>query len=204
MDTNKKFIIGDWVKSYSKGVFRIEKFIPVEYEEYHFNFGQISKDKIGTLQEPLVILKRLFNSKLKKQLGADFCSSTFLKKLTNEELAAVSNKLQSDPKLLADLNKYVVPKYETRYGLHMLLKDEPKNVLSELAELIRDNGRTFTEIFEWLDANNYKNLLYKPTSPNDKTGHYLQFINDSFQVKDNKLLFTNLLAFTPDFVKMDI
>lgn len=211
MQTYKNFKIGQWVKSYSKGIHRIEKFIPIEYEEYHFfvmgdwETGAIKKSQIGSLQEePLVELKRLFNSKFKKQIGADYCSAHYLKDLTAEEQANVEEQIKSNPKYTTDLDKYVFPKFETRYGLSFSLTADTIHLVKELAQFIRqDDGRTFTEIFEWLDHKNYKQLLYKQNSPSDKKGHYLQFINWNYQVRNNRLLFTDLLAFTPDFAKTD-
>lgn len=211
MQTYKDFKIGQWVKSYGKGFHRIEEFIPIEYEEYHsfvmgdWETGAITKSQIGTLQEePLVKLKRLFNSKFKKQLGADYCSGYYLKNLTKDELKNIEEQLQLNPKYITDFDRYVLPKFETRYGLSFLLTAETIPMVKELAQLLRkDEGKTFTEIFDWLDRKNYKQLLYKQESPADNKGYYLQFINWDYQVKDNRLLFTDLLAFTPEFAKID-
>ncbi|MET4140658.1 hypothetical protein [Pedobacter sp. UYP1] len=211
MQTYKNFRTGQWVKSYGKGIHRIEKFIPVEYEEYHFfimgdwETGAIKESQIGSLQEePLVELKRLFNSKFKKQIGADYCSGHYLKDLTAEEEANVEEQIKSNPKYTIDLDKYVLPKFETRYGLNFSLTDDTIQLVKELAQFIRqDDGRTFTEIFEWLGHKNYKQLLYKQNSPSDRKGYYLQFINWNYQVRNNRLLLTDLLAFTPDFAKID-
>lgn len=211
MQTYKDFKIGQWVKSYGKGIHRIEKFIPVEYEEYHFfvmgdwETGAIKESQIGSLQEePLVELKRLFNSKFKKQIGADYCSGYYLKDLTAEELANITEQIKSNPKYIADLDKYVMPKFESRYGLSFLLTDDTIHLVKELAQFIRqDDGKTFTEIFEWLGHKNYKQLLYKQDSSSDNKGHYLQFINWNYEVRNNRLLFTDLLGFTPDFIKIE-
>lgn len=211
MQTYKDFKIGQWVKSYGKGIHRIEKFIPVEYEEYHFfvmgdwETGSIKESQIGSLQEePLVELKRLFNSKFKKQIGADYCSGYYLKDLTAEEQANIAEQLKSNPKYITDLDKYVMPKFESRYGLSFSLTDDTIHLVKELAQFIRqENGKTFTEIFEWLGHKNYKHLLYKEELPTDNKGHYLQFVNWNYQVRNNRLLFTDLLAFTPDFAKID-
>lgn len=211
MQTYKDFKIGQWVKSYGKGIHRIEKFIPVEYEEYHFfvmedwETGSIKESQIGSLQEePLVELKRLFNSKFKKQIGADYCSGYYLKDLTAEEQANIAEQIKSNPKYIADLDKYVIPKFESRYGLSFSLTDDIIHLVKELAQFIRqENGKTFTEIFEWLKHHNYKHLLYKQDSPGDNKEYYLQFINWNYQVSNNRLLFTDLLAFTPEFAKID-
>lgn len=211
MQTYKDFKIGQWVKSYGKGIHRIEKFIPVEYEEYHFfvmgdwETGSIKESQIGSLQEePLVELKRLFNSKFKKQIGADYCSGYYLKDLKAEEQANIAEQLKSNPKYITDLDKYVMPKFESRYGLSFSLTDDTIHLVKELAQFIRqENGKTFTEIFEWLGHKNYKHLLYKEDSASDNKGHYLQFINWNYEVRNNKLVFTDLLAFTPEFAKID-
>lgn len=211
MQTYQEFKIGQWVKSYGKGIHRIEKFIPIEYEEYHFfimgdwETGSIKENQIGTLQqEPLVELKRLFNSKFKKQIGADYCSGYYLKDLTPDEKANIEEQLQANPKYLTDLDKYVPPKFESRYGLSFLLTADTIHMVKELAQFIRqDDGRTFTEIFEWLQLKDYKRLLYKESASSDNRGHYLQFINWNYQVRNNRLLFTDLLGFTPDFAKID-
>jgi hypothetical protein len=211
MQTYQDFKIGQWVKSYGKGIHRIEKFIPIEYEEYHFfvmqdwETGSIKESQIGTIQpEPLVELKRLFNSKFKKQIGADYCSGYYLKDLTPEEQANIEEQLKSNPKYITDLDKYVIPKFESRYGLSFSLTEDTIHMVKELAQFIRqDDGKTFTEIFEWLHLKNYKPLLYKASSPSDNSGYYLQFINWNYEVKNNRLLFTDLLGFTPEFAKIE-
>jgi hypothetical protein len=211
MQTYKEFKTGQWVKSYGKGIHRIEKFIPIEYEEYHFfvmgdwETGSITKDQIGTFQEiPLVILKRLFNSKFKKQIGVDYCGGDYLKDLKPDERTKIEEQLKSNPKYITDLDQYVLPKFETRYGLSFLLTNETIHMVKELAQFIRqDDGRTFTEIFEWLNHKNYKQYLYTQGSSSDNRGHYLQFINWNYEVKNNRLLFTDLLGFTPEFAKID-
>ena len=211
MQTYKDFKIGQWVKSYGKGIHRIEKFIPVEYEEYHlfvmgdWETGSVTKAQLGTLQEvPLVILKRLFNSKFKKQIGLDYCGGDYLKDLKQDELNNIEEQLQSNPKYITDLDKYVLPKFETRYGLSFSLTDDTIHMVKELAQFIRQgDGKTFTEIFEWLNHKNYQQYLYKQASPVDSSGHYLQFINWNYEVKNNRLLFTDLLGFTPEFARID-
>jgi hypothetical protein len=205
MNTHKDFEVGQWVKSYAKGIHRIEKFVPIEFEEYHFFVRAITKDKIGTLDEPLVILKRLFNSKLKKQVGTDFCSSTFLKPISAEEKTNIEEQLTLNPKFITDLDKYSISKFESRYGLNIHISEETKSILPELASFIREGGKTFTEIFEWLDNKNCKDLLdNRSTLDNTDRSHYLQFINWSYETKDNKLLFTDLLVFTPNFERIDL
>lgn len=205
MNTHKKFKVGQWVKSYAKGIHRIEKFVPIEFEEYHFFVRAITKDKIGTLDEPFVILKRLFNSKFKKQVGTDFCSSTFLKPISTEEKANIEEQLTLNPKFITDLDKYNISKFESRYGLNIHISEETKSILPELASFIREGGKTFTEIFEWLDNKNCKDLLdNRSRLGNNDRSHYLQFINWSYETRDNKLLFTDLLAFTPNFEKIDL
>lgn len=205
MNTHNDFKVGQWVKSYSKGIHRIEKFIPIEFEEYHSFVGAIPKNKIGTLDAPLVILKRLFNSKFKKQVGADFCSSSFLKQISAEEKSNIEEQLKLNPKYITDLDKYSIPKFESRYGINIQISEETKSLIPELAAFIKQEGRTLTDIFNWLDSKNYKDLLdNRSTLGNNDRSHYFQFINWSYETKDNKLLFTDLLAFTPNFEKIDL
>lgn len=197
MNVSETFKVGGWVKSYSKGIHKIEKFVPVEYEEYHFFVDAIAKDKVGTLQEPLVIMKRMFNSKFKKQLGIDFCSVAFLKKLTISEQTTLNEQLKLNPNFITDLEKYEIPKFETRYGLHILLTEQTKSIISNLKLFVRENGKTFTEIFDWLELKGYKQLLCKNTSSKRDEAHYLQFINWTYDTKNKQLLFSDVLAFTP-------
>lgn len=210
MQVYQNFTVGQWVKSYAKGIHRIEKFIEVEYEEYHtfitsdWESGVITADKIGTLQDPFVVLKRLLNSKLKKQTGIDYAAASFLKELSKEEQKNVDDQLSANPKYLTDLDKYKIPAFENRYGLSMSLSDDTKFLIKDLTGFIKDNGKTFTEIFDWLEAHNYKQYLYKNTSPSDRSAYYFQFVNWSYAVKDNKFLFTDLLAFTPELAKINL
>lgn len=211
MESYKNFRVGQWVKSYSKGYYRIEKFIPVEYEEYDWfvtrgwGEGSVKEKLIGTEKEPFVILKRLFATKFKKkQLGTDYCSAYYLKELDKEEFQTINNLLKENPLYLTDLDKYKPAKFETRYGLSMLLTNETSILLRDLALYVRDGGKTFTEIFAWLRDLNYIDFLYKEKSPNDRSAHYLQFVNWNYETKDKKLLFSDLIGFTPELVKLDL
>lgn len=198
---------GDWVTSYSKGIFRIEEIIPIQREEYGFFHKEITgikKEDIGTFDEnPYVISKRLFTSNFKKQVGFDYCSMEFVKPLNDECLKKVQKQLENNPKYLKDLEKYKIPLFESRFGLDIIAENENSPILSGLAAFVKSEPKTFTDIFEWLERNDYKKHLRKTGDRENKSSFYLQFINYGYTVKDQKLAFTDIYIFDCNYKRIE-
>ena len=136
--------IGDWVNSYSKGIYRVERIMDKYYDE---SSPVLDGNKIGDKYKDRTILsKRLLNSKFKKSLDYESCSECFIKPLDKEQFVELEKVLAQKPTLLAELNDYKIPKLVSIYNSE--LKIDHENDLQIVLQLIEftKNGRTFIEI----------------------------------------------------------
>ncbi|WP_316807394.1 hypothetical protein [Pedobacter agri] len=178
----KQIQIGDWVHSYSKGIYRVEKIFETYYDELHSYNGTLYKHNIGDRQEhSTIVSKRLFNSSLKKSLGYETCSEDFVKPLNKKELAQVEKALAQNPKLLAELDNFEVPPIETINNTQLQIDTEADlNLTLQLVAFI-GTGKTFLEIkteMERLDI-----VRLKPKT----FGNYrFQFINYDNEQTDKR------------------
>jgi len=137
--------VGDWVNSYSKGIYRIEKIIDRYFDESDIEANE--GKKIGKkYDERIIVSKRLLNSKLKKSISYESCSEYFISLLTKEQYSQLQNILSQKPELLNELDKYTIPAIETIFN--MPLKINNKKELAQVNLLIEfiEPGKTFLEI----------------------------------------------------------
>lgn len=136
--------IGDWVNSYSKGIYRVEKIIEQFYDESSpvldgNNIGDKVKDRI-------VISKRLLNSSFKKALSYESCSESFVSHLETEQNTKFKKTLTDNPKLLTDIDDYKIPTTTTVYNYDLKIdNDTDLQTILRLIDFIK-NGKTFLEI----------------------------------------------------------
>ncbi len=136
--------IGDWVNSYSKGIFRIEKIIENFYDE-----SSLLPDgaKIGDkIKDRTIVSKRLLNSKLKKSISYESCSEYFVSHLDSEQSSIVEKLLAENPKWLVELDGYQIPTLTTVYNSALQIdNDSDLQTILELIDFIKP-GKTFLEI----------------------------------------------------------
>ncbi|MCG8839033.1 hypothetical protein G1K37_11815 [Tenacibaculum dicentrarchi] len=140
----KDIEIGDWVNSYSKGIFRVEKIFKRFYDE---SSPLIPENcKIGDQQKNIVLSKRFLNSKFKKSLSYENCDESFISHLTKKELTELDKIISEKPKLVAELNEYEIPTLTTVYNSDLQIENETDlQKVNELVVFIK-NGKSFLEI----------------------------------------------------------
>jgi hypothetical protein len=182
--------VGQWVNSYSKGIFRVEQILDRYYDDYDpmIEPGKKVGDKYD---HRIVISKRLLNSKFKKSISYESCSEYFtipLDKETNQELKRV---LKENPDWLKDLNNFEIPEIKSIYNWPVQLKSGPeKNKVKEIRKLI-ESGRTLKQIHNEID----KRGLEKNFDQN--FGNYLlQMTNINHETVDKKYIWRN-----PELIK---
>lgn len=141
----KKIKAGDWVTSYSKGIYRVERVITRYYDE--FDVADEEDKKVGdAYSDKLIISKRLLTSGYKKSLGYDSCSDLFIKPLNKATLRAVNDILSVNPTWLESLDKYEIPPIRSIYNMELALKTRNDVALiKEFMPFIR-HGRTSKEV----------------------------------------------------------
>ncbi len=143
--TEKKLKIGDWVNSYSKGIFRVEKIIDRYYDESHLSI--LGENKIGDkFEDRIIVTKRFLNSKMKKFISYESCSEFFITSLEKEKIIELNQIIEQNPKLLIELNEYEIPEIIGVYNSQLQI--ETAEELQKVNELINfiENGKSFLEI----------------------------------------------------------
>lgn len=97
--------VGDLITSYSKGVFRIadiqRRFYTAD-DEAHFDHLEAKhgeRPKVGDEYNPLVVSRRLLDSKHKKRGGMESCDAAFCARLGPAEQQEVEAILEADPSI---------------------------------------------------------------------------------------------------------
>ncbi|MBL7844663.1 MAG: hypothetical protein JNK44_12415 [Cyclobacteriaceae bacterium] len=168
--------VGQWVNSYSKGIFRIEKILDRYYDE----FDPIAdpKKKVGDKYDHrIVITKRLLNSKFKKSISYESCSEFFIVPLDKEQKERLQEILKQNPNWLTELNDYLIPDINSIYNWSVQL-DSPteKTKVSEIIKLV-EAGLTLRQIHDEIDKRgltknfdrNFGNYLFQMTNINHET-----------------------------------
>jgi hypothetical protein len=141
----RKIKIGDWVTSYLKGLYRVEKIITRYYDE--LDIVDEEDKKIGDeYPDKFVISKRLLNSNFKKSIGYDSCSDFFIKPLDKRKLKILNDTLRKNPSWVDELDNYQIPPIKSIYNME--LKLDSKNDVKLIKEFIPfiNDGRTYKEI----------------------------------------------------------
>ena len=136
--------IGDWVNSYSKGIYKVEKIFEQFYDE---SSPDLDGNKIGDkIKDRTIVSKRLLNSKFKKAISYESCSEYFVSHLDIGQNAELKKTLLDNPKLLIELNDYKLPTTTTIYNSDLKIdNDTDLQTTLQLIDFIK-NGKTFIEI----------------------------------------------------------
>ena len=168
--------VGQWVNSYSKGIFRIEKILDRYYDE----FAPITdpKKKAGDkYDDSIVITKRLLNSKFKKSIGYDSCSEFFIVPLDKEQEERLNEILKQNPDWLTELSDYLIPDINSIYNWRVQLDSSTE--MTKVEEIIKliETGQTLRQIHNEIDKRgltknfdrNFGNYLLQMTNVNQET-----------------------------------
>lgn len=152
--------VGDWVNSYSKGIYRIEKIVDQYYDE---SSPILEKHEIGEkMENRIIVSKRLLNSKNKKSISYESCSEAFVSKLSESQNLELQKILNDKAEILEDLNKYEIPIRKTIYNMELQIDSkEDLQKISNLIDFIK-NGKTFMEIQNELKKTDLLQLKTKP------------------------------------------
>jgi hypothetical protein len=162
--------IGDWVNSYLKGIYRVEKIINQFYDE---SSSILEGTKIGDkMKYRTIISKRLLNSKFKKSISYDSCSEYFVSHLDKVQMAELQKILANNPKFLNELDGYQIPTLMTVYNSDLKIEnDTDLQTTLQLINFIKE-GRTFLEI-----QHEMKRLDILRLKPKDFGNYEFQLIN---------------------------
>jgi hypothetical protein len=171
---------GDWVNSYSKGIYRIERFVDEYFDES--DSGIPKENKIGdSYPQRTVVLKRFLNSKFQKSISYESCSEYFISPLTaaqNETLTAV---IKENPSYIETLDNYKIPQIVSIYNMPLQIDNTADLKKIEALMTYIKQGRSFLEIKQEMQKNDL--LRLKPES----YGNYLfQLFNHDFEYHNKR------------------
>jgi hypothetical protein len=171
--------IGDWVNSYSKGIYRVERIIEQFYDE---SFPVPDGHQIGDkMNDRIIVSKRLLNTKFKKSINYESCSEYFVSPLDAGQLAELKKVLEDYPKLLTELDKYQIPTLTTVYNAELRIDSETDlNTTIQLTDFVKE-GRTFLEI-----QNEMKRLDILRLKPKNFGNYRLQLFNFDEEYRDRQ------------------
>ena len=169
----------DWVNSYSKGIYRVEKIIDKFYDE---SSPILDGNNIGDkMKDRTIISKRLLNSKFKKSINYESCSDHFVSHLDNQQMIELQNVLADNPKLLKELDDYQIPTLTTVYNSDLKIENETDlQTTLQLINFIKD-GKTFLEI-----QNEMKRLDIERLKPKNFGNYRFQLFNFDEELIDKR------------------
>lgn len=180
-DNSETLKIGDWVNSYSKGIYRIDRIIEEYYDESEPEF---SETKLGKKKEfRTIISKRFLNSKFKKSISYESCSEFYIKVLDDFQNRELEKFIKENPKSIEELNNYEIPEILCIYNSELQIDAENDlNKVNDLIEFIK-SGKTFIEI-----QNKMQELDIMRLKPKYFGNYKLQFINFNDEYLDKRRL----------------
>ena len=186
---NASLNIGDWVNSYSKGIYRIEKIIDRYYDESDRSI--LFDNKIGDkYADRIIVTKRLLNSKFKKSIGYESCSEDFISYLDRKQFAELKKIIAKNPEFLVELDKYKIPVLKSIYNSPLQIND--KGDLEKVSDLIAfiKTGRTFLEI-----ENEMSRLDILKFIPKNYGNYNFQLINYDEEYLDKRKVWRDALFY---------
>ena len=176
---------GDWVNSYSKGIYRIERFVDGYFDES--DSGIPKENKIGDKHpQRTVVLKRFLNSKFKKSISYESCSEYFISPLTAAQKENLTTVIKENPSYIEDLDTYSIPQIVAVYNMPLQIDNTAD--LKKMEELIVfiKQGKSFLEIRQEMEKNDL--LRLKPKT----YGNYsFQLFNYDFEYNNKRKVWTD-------------
>lgn len=157
---NTNFKIGDWVYSYSKGIFRIEKIVDEYFDESEKSI--LGDNKIGAKKEfRTIISKRFLNSNFKKSISYESCSEFYISRIKDEDLTQLNEITEKNQKYLIELDNYEIPTQTSVYNMELdIEKDDDLKKVHNLIDFIK-SGRSFLEIENEMEKLDIKKIIPK-------------------------------------------
>lgn len=176
--------VGDWVNSYSKGIYRIENIINQFYDE---SYPLLGENKIGDrIKERIIVSKRFLNSKFKKSISYESCSELFISKLDKNQYSELQKVIEQKPSLLEELNEYEIPTRQTIYNMPLQIDNESDlKKINGLIDFI-NTGKSFLEIQTEMEETDLLQLR-----PKNFGNYTFQLINYNDEYLNKKKIWRN-------------
>ncbi len=135
---------GEWIYSYSKGIFRVEEIIDKYYEE---DTPLIGDNKVGDkMPTRAIVSKKFMTSSFKKSFGFEACDESLVSKISKSDFKKLEKIISEKPNLIKELDEYKIPERQTIWNSEFQIDNE--NDLKKMNLLIEfiNTGKTYLEI----------------------------------------------------------
>lgn len=96
--------VGDWVRTYSPGIWQVTRQVPEHYEP---RYSLDAPQKLA--EEPLLVLKRVVGDKWKQALAMETASASAVRPLSKADTAKLQKLLKQDSNLAAAFESFTQP-----------------------------------------------------------------------------------------------
>jgi len=179
--------VGDWVKSYSQGIWRAERKIENFYET-----RRSSNEPRTKSNRIIIISKRLVNDKWKTSFSVESCSLGFIQALSFEEQNTLNEFIRNNEKIMKDFEKFnksldLVLSFSFSIDDH--IKTDFESYVNQLFSNKVEKGLTSDEIIEIIEKS--KLNKYANKNPRNKT---IQFISVNQEIEDSEFIYKNIIS----------
>jgi hypothetical protein len=195
-NSERKLKVGDWVNSYSKGIFRVERIIDRYYDES--NSSILEGTKIGDkFKDRIIVSKRFLNSKMKKSISYESCSEFYISFLSEEKLNELEQIIDQNPKFLIELDNYQIPTLVNIHNSELQIETEEELLkVNKLLDFI-SSGKNFLEIENEMKRMNIFKLI-----PEYYGNYFFQLFNFDEEYKNKKLIWREAKIFKKEDINI--
>ena len=178
--------VGDWVRSYSKGIWQVTRVVPEHYEtRYSLSAPRQLADR------PHFLLKRLVNEKWKPAFAADSAEASFVKPLTKADAGKLERFLKDNADVVTQFESFSQPLYLIlNLGFSLAKRSDFRQFKAEFEEAFAEplrGGMTSDAILEVIAQSSYADRFGE--MPQSAT---LQFICQDHEVKRRHFIYREL------------
>lgn len=132
--------VGDWVNSYSAGIWRIYRIQNVKSFNIHTKEFE---------NKTAVFSARFLNSSFKRSFSQEVCNETFVYPFENAEQEELNQFILENPKLIEAFNSYKPKPLDSIYNANIVVPDTTTK--EELDKMLLSLGpKTYFEIYRYL------------------------------------------------------
>ena len=185
-----KVKVGDWVTSYTAGIWQVYKIID-DFYELKWNL----KEEKEKSKRVMVFSKRLCHNNGKRSFSTEGCELTYIDLLDKEEINNVNTLFKETKKLEKDFNNYVPKLVNLVSGVEFSLPDNYSfdkfnSRINDLFDGKIDSGLTIDEI----------NTIISKTELEEFKGKYpvdarIQIICKDHEIKNKEFIFREVKTF---------
>jgi hypothetical protein len=178
--------VGDWVRSYSKGIWQVTRVVPEHYEIRYSLSEPLQLD-----DRPHFLLKRLVNEKWKPAFAAESAEASFVKPLTKADAGKLERFLKDNAGVVTQFESFRQPlDWILNLGFSLAKRSDFRRFKAEFQEAFAEplrGGMSSDAVLKVIAQSSYADRLGE--MPQSAT---LQFVCQDHEVKRRHVIFRQL------------